>query len=144
MVQAHERGFLSSAAGWLPKFLVARFLFDVSAELEAHRGQNFGRKIILAARGKSLEQRRRQYRGWCGGLDGRENRPAPFAGIGNAARKTIERRLFEKGDGGQVEEPRCDDAAAPPDFRNIREIEVIPIVLWIAQGRSLRVGFAMG
>src|SRR6267378_5242799 len=47
--------------GWLPKFLVARFLFDVSAELEAHRGQNFGREISFAARRESLEQRRREY-----------------------------------------------------------------------------------
>src|SRR5207302_9703399 len=134
MVQAHERGFLSSAAGWQPKSLVALFFFDVSAELKAHGAHNFGCEIILAARREPLEQRCRQYRRWRSGLDGRENGPASFAGIRNAAGKAFERRLFEKGDGGQVEKPRRDNAAAAPDFRDVREIEVILIVLWIAEG----------
>ena len=51
--------------------------------------------------------------------------------------------MFEEGNGGQVEEPRRDDAAAAPHFRDVGEIEVILIVLRIAQGRSLSVGFAM-
>src|SRR5438309_8480633 len=114
--------FLSPGARWLPKFLMARFLLDVSAELEAHRGQNFGREFILAARVEPLEQRRGQYRCGCGGLDGRENGPTSFARVGNVAGEALERRLLEEGDGGQVKEPRGNDTAAAPDFRNVRKI----------------------
>src|SRR5438876_679017 len=144
MVQAHERGFLSSATGWQPKSLVARFFFDVSAELKAHGGQNFGREIILAARREPLEQRRRQHRGGSSRFDGGENGPAPFAGVGDAAGKAFESWLIEKRNSSQVEKPRCDYAAAAPDFRNICEVEIILIVLRIAQGSGFCVGVAMG
>src|SRR5437660_8571388 len=104
------------------EILSGLFFFDVSAELKAHGGQNFGREIIFAARREPLEQRCRQYRRWRSGLDGRENGPPSFGGIRNAAGKAFERRLVEKGDGGQVEQPRRDNAAAAPDFRDVREI----------------------
>jgi len=35
---------------------VARFLFDVTAELETHRGQNFCREFVFAARREALVQ----------------------------------------------------------------------------------------
>ena len=111
--------------------------------MKAHGGQNFGREIILATRRKSLEQRRRQHRGGSSRFDGGENGPAPFAGVRNAAGKAVESWLIEKRNSGQVEKPRRDNAAAPPDFRDVREIEVILIVLWIAQGSGFRVGLAM-
>jgi hypothetical protein len=55
MVQAHERKVLSSAASWLPKFLMPGFFLDVAAELEAHRGQYLGGEIVFAARRKPLK-----------------------------------------------------------------------------------------
>src|SRR5436853_4403797 len=45
-----------------------------------------------------------------GGLDG----PAAFAGIGDLAGELRQGRVVEQGGGGQVEQPRGDDAAAPP------------------------------
>jgi len=70
--------------------------------------------------------------------------PAAFTGIGDAAGETLELRLFEKRDGGEIEEPGSHDAAATPDFGDVREIEIVLIVFGIAERRSFRVGFAMG
>src|SRR5712692_605717 len=58
IIQAHERGFLPSRAKELLKSLVPGLLFDVPAELEAHRGQHLCREIVFAARGKPLKKRR--------------------------------------------------------------------------------------
>src|SRR5260370_2565550 len=72
MIQAHEKGFLSSRAKGLLEFLVSGLLFDVPAELEAHRRQNFSRKIVFTARSKPLKERRGEHGRRPGGLDGGE------------------------------------------------------------------------
>src|SRR5262249_42824646 len=38
-----------------------------------------------------------------------------------------------------IEKPRCDHTPTPPDFRYIAKIEVVLVVLWIAQRRRLGV-----
>src|SRR6267154_2994859 len=105
MIQVHEKGFLSSRPKGLLEFLVSGLLFDVPTELEAHRRQNFCRKIIFAARSKPLKERCGQNGCGRGGFDGREDSPAAFAGIGNAAGKALESRLIKQGNGGQIEQP---------------------------------------
>src|SRR6266481_1289077 len=123
---------------------MAGFLFDVPAELETHGGENFSGKVVFAARNEALVQRCSENRSRRRGFDGGEHGPAAFAGIGDAAGEAFELRLFEKRDGGEVEEPGSDDAAATPDFGDVREIEIVLIVLGIAERRSFRVSFAMG
>src|SRR6266481_9457545 len=104
------------------------FLFDVPAELEAHRRQYFRREVIFTARCKPLKQRGGQYGRGGGGLDRREDGPAAFAGIGDAAGETFECGLIEERNGGQIEQPRCDNAAPAPYFRDVRKIEVVLVV----------------
>ena len=41
--------------------------------------------------------------------------------------------------GGQVEQPRADDAAAPPELGDLGQVEVVPVVLRVAQRRRLGV-----
>src|SRR5216684_2438912 len=143
MIQAHEKGFLSSRAKGLLEFLVSGLLFDVPAELEAHRRQNFCRKIVFAARSKPLKERRGQHGRRRGGFDGGEDGPATLAGIGDAAGKALESGLVEQGNGGQIEQPGSDNAAAAPHFRDVRKIEIVLIVFRIAERGGFRVGFAM-
>src|SRR5579863_7047021 len=114
-----------------PKLLVACLFLDVAAELEPHGGQNLPRKIIFAARRKALIQRGAQDR--CGRrrFNRRKNCPSALAGVGYSTRETLQRRLLQKGNGGQVKKPRRDHAAAPPHLCHVREIEIILIVLWI-------------
>src|SRR4029077_1531928 len=103
VVRDHSRNSLSPSAKRLLKSLVPRLLFNVSAELETHRGQYFRRKIIFATRCKPLKQRCGQNGRGCGRFDGGEDGPAAFARIGDAAREAFERRLIEQGNGRQIE-----------------------------------------
>src|SRR5512137_1460824 len=108
--------------------------FDVTAELKSHRRQDFCREIIFAARSETLKERGAQDRGWRGGFDRGKDRPAAFAGVGDAAGKALEGGLFEQGNRGEIEQPGGHNAAAATDFRDIREIEVVMIMLGIAEG----------
>src|SRR6266705_3288358 len=88
-----------------PEILMAGFLLDVSAKLKAHRGQHFCGKIIFAARGEALieggaENRRGRRR-----FDGREKRPAAFAGIRDPPGKAFERWLLQQRDSRKVQQP---------------------------------------
>ena len=58
-----------------------------------------------------------------------ETRPANFASAGSSSKRR----------GRQVEQPRGDHAAAPPDFGDVGQIEVVLVVLGIAQRRRLGV-----
>ena len=58
------------------------------------------RKISFTPRCEPLVQRRAQYRRGRSRFDRRQNCPAPFAGIGNAAGVMLQRRLFEQRNGG--------------------------------------------
>src|SRR6516225_1900452 len=63
--------------------LVAGFLFHMPAKLVTHRGQDLARKIVFAARGEALVKRGAEHRRGRGGLNGGEDRPSAFPGIGN-------------------------------------------------------------
>ena len=101
--------------------------------------RTFGGEIIFTARCEPLEERRGKNRRGCGGFDGRENGPAAFAGIRDAARKTFERWLLQERDGGKIEQPGSDHAAAAPDFGDVREIEIVLVMFGIAKRGSFRV-----
>ena len=81
------------------------FLFNVAAKLEAHGGKNLAGEIIFATGSKTLiESGGANWRGSCG-VDGGENGPAAFSGIGEVAGEALGRGLLEDGDGSEVEEP---------------------------------------
>jgi nucleoid-associated protein YgaU len=48
-------------------------------------------------------------------------------------------RAAHEGLRGEVEQPGGDDAAAPPDLGDVAEVEVVLVVLGVAQRRRLRV-----
>ena len=60
-------------------------LLDVPAELEAHRREQLVLEVGLAARAEALVERGRQHRRRHGLVDRGLDRPAPFAGVGDAA-----------------------------------------------------------
>jgi hypothetical protein len=115
----------------------------VAAELKAHGGKNFGGEIAFAARCEALEERRGQDRRGGSRFDRRENGPAAFARIRDAAGETLKRRLFQKRDGGEIEQPGGDNAAAAPNFGDVGEIEIILIVFGIAKWCSFRIVLAL-
>src|SRR6266702_3005868 len=134
----------SLTAEWNSNDSVSGLFFDVSAELKAHRGQNFSRKIIFAAGGEALVERSAEYRCWCRRFDGREDGPAAFARVGHAAGEAFKGGLLQQGNGGQIEQPGCNNAAAAPNFGDVREIEIVLIVFRVAQRSGFRVGLAVG
>ena len=69
------------------------------------------------------------------GLD----RPAAFAGIRNPAGKAGELGILGERIRGQVQQPRGDDTAASPQLGDVGQVEVVLIVLGVAQRRGLGV-----
>src|ERR1700756_4478229 len=110
------------------------FFLSVTAELETHGGQYFCGKVELTARRETLVERFAQDGSGCAGFDGGDDGPAPLAGVRDAAGETLEGWLLEQGDGGEIEEPGGDDAAAAPDFGDVGQIEIVLVVLGVAQG----------
>src|SRR5690242_21638441 len=98
---------------------VTGFFLDMAAELEAEGGQNFSREVIFTAGSKELVKGGAEYGRGSRGFDSGEDGPAAFAGIGDAAGVTLECRLFEKRNRGEVEQPGGDHRAAAPDFGHI-------------------------
>src|SRR5258706_15534696 len=121
----------------------SRFLFRVAAELEAHGRQNLGGKVAFASRQESLVERFGEHGSGCARLDAGENGPAAFAGIGDASGETLESRLLEQRNGSEIEQPGRNHAAAPPNFSYVGEIEIVLVVLGIAQRRGFGIGFMM-
>ena len=80
-------------------------------------------KPRIVARREAGEQRRGQHRRGTAGLDRLLHRPAALPGIADAAGIPRERRVLRQRRGGQVEQPGGDDRAAPPDLRDVREID---------------------
>src|SRR3989442_15021201 len=102
---------------------MAGLLLNVPAELKTHGRQNFGPKIVFAARSETLVERGGKDGGGRGGFNRGENGPAAFAGIGNAAGKAFERGLLKQRNGGEIQEPGRDGPAPTPPFREICENE---------------------
>jgi hypothetical protein len=105
----------------------------MAAELVSHGREQLVRKVGLPARGKPFVQGRGQHGGRHGFIDRGLDRPAPLARVGNAARKTGQRRIGQQGLGRQVQQPGSDHAAAAPDFGDVGQRQVELVILGIAQ-----------
>ena len=119
-----------------------RRLLVVPAELEAHGRQQLVLEVRLAARREPLVEGGREDLGRDPLVDGRQDGPAPLAGVGDPPREPREVRRLEQRDRRQVEQPRGDDAAAPPDLGDVGEVQVVLVVLGVAERRRLGVHLA--
>ena len=95
----------------------------MAAEALAHGGDDLLGISMALARTEARVERRRQNLGRHRFLDSRLDRPPTLAGILDIAGIRIEPALMRQGARRQIEQPGGDDAAAPPDFRNVGEIE---------------------
>src|SRR5262245_37598473 len=117
-------------------------LLEMSAEPQSHRRLDLLRVVGLATRGEAAVERGAQHGCGYALVDGREDRPAALARVRHAAGELRELRILGERLRGEVEQPRRDDAAAPPDLGDLREVEVVLVVLRAAQGRRLGVDVA--
>src|SRR5262249_6763476 len=118
-------------------------LLEVPAEPETHRRLHLLRVYGFAARGESRVERGAEHGSRHALVDGRDDGPAALARIGHAPGELLQVRALRQRLGGEVEEPRRDDAAAPPDLGDLRKIEVVLVVLGMAQRRGLGVDLAL-
>ena len=103
------------------------------AELVTHGRKELVGEIRLAARAETLIKRRGSHWHWHAFADGGLYGPAAFAGVGHPSSEFRQCRILDQSRGCQIEQPGSDDAAAAPDLRNVRQVEIASIVLGIAQ-----------
>src|SRR5262245_930048 len=101
---------------------------DVAAELLAHRGEHLLGEGVLLARTEAHEERGRQDVGRHPGVDRLLDRPPPLPRVLDDPRVLVERRMLDEGLSGEVEEPRAHDAPAPPELRDVAQVEVVSLV----------------
>src|SRR4029077_4623063 len=131
----------TSASEW-GTFIMSSSLggfFQMSAKLVTHRGEQLVGKICLAPRAKTLIQRSCQDVSRHTLVDGGLDRPAPLARVRNLPCEFREGGISDQRNRRQVQQPRGNHAAAPPHLRNVRQIEVVLVVLGVAQWRRLGV-----
>ena len=111
-----------------PVAMAAAMRLAVAAKARAHRRQDLLGEGVLLARAETRKQRRGQdfgrHRLVDRGIDG----PAAFAGILDKAGVVVERVVLGKRRGGEIEQPGWDHAAAPPDLRNVGDIQIEAMV----------------
>ena len=117
-----------------------QLFFLVSAELVSHRREQLVGEVLCAARGEALRQRGAQDRRGDALVDGRLEGPAPLARVGHATCEPDEVGALLQRCGGEVEEPRTDDAAVPPCFGDVGEVQLVPVELGVPERRGLGVG----
>src|SRR4029450_7426295 len=118
-------------------------LLEVPAESQTHRRLYLLRVGGLAARGARRVERGAEQGGRTPLVDGGQDGPTTLARVRHAARELRERPILGERLGGQVEQPRRDEPAAPPELGALREIELVLVVLGIAQRRGLGVDVAV-
>src|SRR5574338_235321 len=102
------------------------------AELETHRRQDLIREISFASRTEPLKQRCAQDRHRNTFFNRRIDGPTSLTRIRNASGKTFQPRTLRQRDCRQIQQPRSDDTAAPPNLSDVREIEIVLVVLGIS------------
>src|SRR6266540_4613187 len=127
---------------WFPPGRSRGTLLGVAAELLAHGREHLAGVIGLTPGVEALVERRRQYRSGDADIDGGENGPSPLARIRDTPGELVESGRLCECAGGEVEQPRGDDAAAPPDLSDLSDVEVVLVGLGITEGRSLGIDFA--
>src|ERR1039457_5234442 len=115
-------------------------LLRVPAEFAAQRGQELVAELAKPAGLEPLNQRGGDDRCRHALVDRRDDRPAAFAGVGDVSREAGQLRRLGERVGGQVDQPRPDDRAAPPDLGDLGHVDVVLVVPGVAQGSGLRVG----
>src|SRR5690242_3325604 len=120
--------------------LGSSLLLHVTAELEPQRGEHAVLELGLAARLEAREQRRGEHVGGYGLVDRGVERPAPLARVGDMTSEAIELGRARERTRGEVEQPRADYAAAPPQLGDLGELEVVRVILRMAE----RSGFGVG
>ncbi len=121
--------------GWNARLL----LLLVAAEFVAEGGEELVAEVGFAAGAEAIEEGGAEDGGGDRFVDGGFDGPAAFAGVGDAAGELAQVWTFQEGGGGEVEEPGGDDAAATPDFGDVGEVEVVLVVLGVAEGRGFGV-----
>ena len=89
----------------------------MAAEFVAHGGEESVGVRALAAGREAAEEGGAEDRDGDAFVDGGEHGPAALAGVGDAAGEVVEVGVLRERVRRQVEQPRGDDAAAPPDLR---------------------------
>src|SRR4029450_4939921 len=117
----------TSASEWGTFIASSSFggFFQMSAELITHGREQLVGKICLAARAKTLIQRGCQDVSRHPLVEGGLDRPDPPARGRTPTGEFRERGLSDQRDRRQIQQPRGDHAAAPPHFRDVRQIEVV-------------------
>src|SRR5258708_4933159 len=118
-------------------FSLSDRLLKMTAKLIPHRRQKLIREVSFTARTEALIKRRSQHRSWNAFIDPSLDRPAPFARIRNSPTELRHLRILEQRSRSKVQQPRSNHASTPPNLSHIRQVEVVLIVLRIAQRRSL-------
>ena len=72
-------------------------------------------------------------------LDSGVDRPATLARVRHAAGEVGQVRRGGQGGGGEVDQPRADHRAAPPHLGDVRHVDLVLVVLRVAQRRRLGV-----
>src|SRR6185312_1527583 len=97
-------------------------------ELLPHCRQHFLSKRVLLARAEAHEQRRREHVHRDRFVDGRLDRPAALAGVLHEARIFGQRGILHQRHRGEIEQPRTDDAAPPPDLGYVSKVQIILLI----------------
>src|SRR3954452_14691527 len=116
----------------------------MAAELLAHRREDLAGEVRLPARFEALEERGGEHAGGHALLDRRLDRPPALTRVGHVAGEALELRRLREGGGEKVEQPRGDYAAAPPDLADRGHVEVVAVVLGVAQRSGLGVAGLVG
>ncbi|CAO5247632.1 hypothetical protein FAGKG844_420034 [Frankia sp. AgKG'84/4] len=114
-------------------------LLGVAAELLAHRGEDLVREQAFPAGAEPLVERRRQHMGGHALLDRGQHRPAALTGVGDPAAELRQLGVGVQGGGGEVQQPGGDHAATAPDLGDRGGVEVVLVVLRVAERGRLRV-----
>ena len=112
----------------------------MAAERIAHRGEHTVSELGFSTRGETVEERRGEDRNGDALLDRGLQGPAALAGVADAAGVVLEHRRLVQRLRGEVEEPGGDHRPPAPELRDRGEVELVTVVVRVAQGRGLGVG----
>src|SRR5450756_2627533 len=114
----------------------------MSAKLLTHRRQHPIGEIRITAGTEALIERGAKNRDRHRFVDGSRDRPSPLTGIRHAASVVLQTRAVQERGGSKIQQPRADHAASAPDFRDLRQVQVILVILRVPQRRRFGIRIA--